>query len=105
MRATTATHRSAAGTKPFAEPMPARRGPFARAAAAALRFPPAQHHSLRSMTHRARLVSFAVLGLSFGAAMPGAFAQGDIKRGLYISKSAGCVGCHTAEGKESPAYA
>ena len=31
--------------------------------------------------------------------------QGDPKRGLYISKAAGCVGCHTSAEKDSPAFA
>jgi mono/diheme cytochrome c family protein len=35
----------------------------------------------------------------------GAWAQGDAKRGLYLSKAAGCMGCHTAEAPGSPAYA
>ena len=40
-----------------------------------------------------------VLGLAFGAA-----AQ-DVKRGEYLSKAAGCVGCHTEEKKDAVPYA
>lgn len=29
-----------------------------------------------------------------------ALAQGDAKRGLYLSKAAGCIGCHTQETKD-----
>ncbi len=34
-----------------------------------------------------------------------ALAQGDAKRGEYLAKAGGCVGCHTEEGKEAVAYA
>jgi len=40
-----------------------------------------------------------ILGLAFGAV-----AQ-DVKRGEYVSKAAGCVGCHTEEKKDAVAYA
>jgi len=40
-----------------------------------------------------------ILALAFGAA-----AQ-DAKRGEYISKAAGCLGCHTEEKKDAAAYA
>ena len=39
-----------------------------------------------------------LLGLLFSAAA--AFAQGDAQRGLYLSKAAGCVGCHTQVTKD-----
>ncbi len=32
-------------------------------------------------------------------------SQGDAKRGLYISKAAGCVGCHTEEKEKAHPYA
>ncbi|HEY6966019.1 MAG TPA: cytochrome c [Burkholderiales bacterium] len=35
----------------------------------------------------------------------GAFAQGDAKRGEYLAKAGGCVGCHTAEGEKAVPYA
>ena len=34
-----------------------------------------------------------------------AFAQGDAKRGLYVSKAAGCLGCHTEEKQDAQPYA
>jgi mono/diheme cytochrome c family protein len=40
-----------------------------------------------------------ILALAFGAA-----AQ-DVKRGEYVSKAAGCVGCHTEEKKDAVPYA
>jgi mono/diheme cytochrome c family protein len=49
---------------------------------------------------RARLLLLALLFIA-GAS----FAQGDAKRGLYISKAAGCVGCHTEDKKDAVAYA
>lgn len=39
-----------------------------------------------------------LLGLALGAGP--ALAQGDAKRGLYLSKAAGCVGCHTQTTKD-----
>src|SRR5258706_15379351 len=46
-----------------------------------------------------------LLGLVLGAALGSAFAQGDAKRGEYVSKAAGCVGCHTEEKKDAVPYA
>lgn len=34
-----------------------------------------------------------------------AAAQGDVKRGEYLSKAAGCLGCHTEERKDAVPYA
>lgn len=34
-----------------------------------------------------------------------AYAQGDAKRGQYLSKAAGCLGCHTEAKKDAVAYA
>lgn len=45
----------------------------------------------------------AFVGLSLMAG--GAFAQGDPKRGLYLSKAAGCLGCHTEAKPDAQAYA
>jgi mono/diheme cytochrome c family protein len=42
-----------------------------------------------------------LLALTFAASAQ----QGDAKRGLYISKAAGCVGCHTEEKKDAQPYA
>jgi len=42
-----------------------------------------------------------VLGTSLG----GAFAQGDAKRGEYLAKAGGCIGCHTEEKKDAVPFA
>jgi mono/diheme cytochrome c family protein len=42
-----------------------------------------------------------LLGLHFSATAQ----QGDAKRGLYISKAAGCLGCHTEEKEGAQPYA
>lgn len=47
----------------------------------------------------------AVLVALVAAAQGGAFAQGDAKRGAYLAKSAGCVGCHTEAKKGATPYA
>jgi mono/diheme cytochrome c family protein len=49
----------------------------------------------------ARAAGFALLALHAAFA----FAQGDAQRGLYISKAAGCIGCHTESQPDAPAYA
>ena len=41
-----------------------------------------------------------LLGLLFCAAV---LAQGDAQRGLYLSKAAGCIGCHTQQTKDPKA--
>ena len=47
------------------------------------------------------------LGATAGAhAAPGPGpAQGDVKRGEYLAKAAGCVGCHTEDRKDAPLFA
>ncbi len=47
----------------------------------------------------------AVSGLLLGIVACGAWAQGDAQRGLYLAKAAGCMGCHTEERKDAPAFA
>ncbi len=47
----------------------------------------------------------AALVFLLGAAASGAFAQGDAKRGEYLSKAGGCVACHTEERKGAVPYA
>jgi mono/diheme cytochrome c family protein len=42
----------------------------------------------------------ALLALAFGAS-----AQGDVKRGLYLSQAAGCFGCHTEAREGAQPYA
>jgi mono/diheme cytochrome c family protein len=46
---------------------------------------------------------FAVLALGLVAAS--ALAQGDARRGEYVSKAAGCFGCHTEEKPDAQPYA
>jgi len=43
--------------------------------------------------------------LLFGAAMTGAYAQGDAKRGEYLVKAGGCFGCHTEDKKDAVPFA
>ena len=50
------------------------------------------------------LRSPAAAGLFILTLALGAFAQ-DAKRGAYLSKAAGCVGCHTEEKKDAVPYA
>lgn len=47
--------------------------------------------------------SFLALALLLTAA--GAYAQGDPKRGEYVAKAGGCLGCHTEDKPESQPYA
>src|SRR3954468_20959919 len=47
----------------------------------------------------------ALAGLFFLVFAVVAFAQGDAKRGEYLSKAAGCIGCHTETRKDAQAYA
>ena len=42
----------------------------------------------------------ALAGLLFLCFAAGGFAQGDAKRGEYLSKAGGCLGCHTVEQKD-----
>ncbi len=44
-------------------------------------------------------------GILLAAVVSGACGQGDPQRGLYLSKAAGCIGCHTEEKKDAAAYA
>jgi len=51
------------------------------------------------------LRSPATAGLFFLLCSTVAFAQGDAKRGEYLSKAGGCLGCHTEERKDATPYA
>jgi mono/diheme cytochrome c family protein len=44
-------------------------------------------------------------GLLLLAVVTSANAQGDPKRGEYLAKAGGCVGCHTEAKKDAPAFA
>jgi len=52
-----------------------------------------------------RALRAGVLALLLGTLIANAHAQGDAKRGQYLAKAAGCVGCHTQEKKDAVAYA
>jgi mono/diheme cytochrome c family protein len=53
-----------------------------------------------------RTTSPALAGLFlFFFCSASAFAQGDAKRGEYLSKAGGCVGCHTEAKQGAPPYA
>ena len=45
-----------------------------------------------------------LMALLLGAASGSAYAQGDAKRGQYLARAAGCVGCHTQEKKDAVPY-
>jgi mono/diheme cytochrome c family protein len=45
------------------------------------------------------------LALVLGAAIGTASAQGDAKRGEYLAKAGGCVGCHTEDKKDAVPFA
>lgn len=47
----------------------------------------------------------AALALTLAAAIGGAAAQGDAKRGEYLVNAGGCAGCHTAPGKDAVPFA
>jgi mono/diheme cytochrome c family protein len=47
----------------------------------------------------------AAAGLFFLLCTTAALAQGDAKRGEYLSKAGGCLGCHTEERKDATPYA
>lgn len=52
--------------------------------------------------HALRSVALVML---FAAVHGSASAQGDAKRGEYLAKAAGCLGCHTEAKKDAKAYA
>jgi len=54
------------------------------------------------LKHHARRLLRAAFTLSFGIWVVSAWASGDAKRGEYLAKAAGCVGCHTASEKDAP---
>ena len=46
-----------------------------------------------------------ILAFALAAAAGNAAAQGDAKRGEYLAKAAGCIGCHTEDKKDAVAFA
>ena len=58
------------------------------------------------MMHRPRRPLYAgALALLLGAAIGNAAAQGDARRGEYLAKAGGCVGCHTEDKKGATPFA
>src|SRR5438128_1300379 len=53
------------------------------------------------MRKKINALGVGALALLIGGASVNAFAQGDAKRGEYLAKAAGCVGCHTEEKKDA----
>ena len=47
----------------------------------------------------------AAVALALCAASGSALAQGDAKRGEYLAKAGGCIGCHTEEKKDAVPFA
>jgi mono/diheme cytochrome c family protein len=58
-----------------------------------------QRHALNRLGG-ARMLALLLIALAGTAS-----AQGDAKRGLYLSRAAGCMGCHTEDKKDAPQYA
>jgi mono/diheme cytochrome c family protein len=52
------------------------------------------------MRNRARLAAILLLSVTAGA-----YAQGDPKRGEYLAKAGGCVGCHTEDRQDAQPFA
>jgi mono/diheme cytochrome c family protein len=55
--------------------------------------------------HMLRMTQSIALALLLGAWTACASAQGDPKRGEYLAKAGGCLGCHTEEKEGASAYA
>src|SRR3979409_1222102 len=60
---------------------------------------------LDGVVRSARSVNQLRRGLAPGAALGSASAQGDAKRGEYLAKAGGCIGCHTEEKKDAVPFA
>ena len=52
-----------------------------------------------------RALRDVALALLLASAHSGALAQGDAKRGAYLTKAAGCVGCHTEVKEDAAPFA
>ena len=50
-------------------------------------------------------IQLAVFALLLGVSATTAFAQGDTKRGEYLAKAGGCLGCHTEDKKDATPFA
>jgi len=54
---------------------------------------------------RIRPMPAGMLGLLLLALIETTFAQGDAKRGLYLAKAGGCIGCHAEDKKNTVPFA
>ena len=57
------------------------------------------------MREKANALRAGALALFLGAALGNASAQDDAKRGEYLAKAGGCVGCHTEEKEGAVSFA
>jgi mono/diheme cytochrome c family protein len=78
--------------------------PWARAAPAATIIS-AKSNSGLSLSKSPATAGLFLLTLLLGVGVAFAQPQGDAKRGLYLSKAAGCLGCHTEEKDGAQPYA
>jgi mono/diheme cytochrome c family protein len=60
---------------------------------------------LDGVARAAQSMKRLLLGLVLGAALGSALAQGDAKRGEYLAKAGGCIGCHTEDKKDAVPFA
>jgi mono/diheme cytochrome c family protein len=60
---------------------------------------------LDGVARAAQSMKRLLLGLVLGAALGSALAQGDAKRGEYLAKAGGCIGCHTEDRKDTVPFA
>src|SRR2546423_5641751 len=60
---------------------------------------------LGGVVRPAQTANQLLLGLVLGAALGSALAQGNAKRGEFLAKAGGCVGCHTEEKKGAVPFA
>jgi mono/diheme cytochrome c family protein len=58
-----------------------------------------------NMRPKAEALGQGALTVILCAALVNAFAQGDVKRGEYLAKAGGCIGCHTEEKKDAVPFA
>jgi len=58
-----------------------------------------------NMHPKAKALGQGTLTVALCATLVNAFAGGDAKRGEYLAKAAGCVGCHTEEKKDAVPFA
>src|SRR5450755_3104995 len=58
-----------------------------------------------TVSTRIRLTLAGMLGLTLLALIETASAQGDAKRGQYLAKAGGCIGCHAEDKKDAVPFA